>query len=164
MALTQDRSHGRALAALVDRIEAKLGEGSAVRPALRESHIPERSEAWTGMGTGAKPSAPGESADGPPRPLFLFDPPEPIETLAGVPDSAPVHFVWRRVTRRVFRAEGPERLSPEWWRAKADPERTRDYYRVEDEDGRRYWLYREGLYGREDETRRPSWWMHGVFV
>jgi len=153
-----------ALAALIDRIEAKLGEGSVVRPVLRQSHIPERSEAWTAAGT--KPAGTGGELDGPPRPLFLFDPPEPIETLAGVPDSAPAHFVWRRVTRKVFRAEGPERLSPEWWRAKADPrgERTRDYFRVEDEDGRRYWLYREGLYGREDQARPPSWWMHGVFV
>ena len=156
----------QALAALIDRIEAKLGEGTASRPVLRDSHIPERGEAWIGAAVKAG-AGDGVGADGPPRPLFLFDPPEPIETLAEMPDSAPARFVWRRMTRRVFRAEGPERLSPEWWRSKPDPrrpDRTRDYYRVEDEDGRRYWLYREGLYAREDETRPPSWWMHGVFV
>ncbi len=66
--------------------------------------------------------------------------------------------------RRVSRAEGPERIAPEWWRdaAAVHPERTRDYYRVEDEAGRRYWLYREGLYDRDPST--PSWWMHGVFA
>ncbi len=86
--------------------------------------------------------------------------------MAELPDSAPVRFVWRRVTRRVTRAEGPERLAPEWWRPAAGPReaRTRDYYRVEDDQGLRYWLFREGLYAREDETRPPSWWLHGVFA
>ncbi len=146
-----------ALSALIDRIEAKLGDGAAARPALRESHIPERSEAWGEVGVAPSNASQGRRD----RPLFLFDPPEPIETVAELPDSAPVRFVWRKVTRRVSRAEGPERLAPEWWTAPA--ERTRDYYRVEDEDGRRYWLYREGLYGREAEDRLPSWWLHGVF-
>ena len=156
------RAWEMALAALIDRIEAKLGEGRVLRPEARQSHIPERSEAW--IGAGETPS-PAGVAEGSPRPLFLFDPPEPIETTAEIPDSAPVRFTWRRVMRRVARAEGPERLSPEWWNPQAD--RTRDYYRVEDEDGRRYWVFREGLYGREDkgrEGRAPSWWMHGVFA
>lgn len=153
-----------ALAALIDRLEARLGEGAVRRPALRDSHLPERSEAWVRAG----PLPPqGEGADhGRPRPLFLLDPPEPVETVAELPDSAPVRFVWRKVLRRVARAEGPERLGPEWWRAPdgPHPERTRDYYRVEADDGRRYWLFREGLYGREDAERPPSWWLHGVFA
>lgn len=149
---------GNALAALIDRLEARLGEGSALRAALIESHIPERSEAW-----GAEASASAE-AQGPARPLFLLDPPEPIEAVAELPDSAPARFTWRRVARKVARAEGPERLSPEWWQAARAGERTRDYYRVEDEDGRRWWLYREGLYGREDADKRPAWWLHGVFA
>jgi protein ImuB len=166
-----------ALAALIDRIEARIGEGAVLAPALCDSHIPERSEAWRK----ADPASPVlELADGAsPRPLFLFDPPEPIEAIAELPDSAPVRFVWRRVARKVSRSEGPERLSPEWWRSSpaqrgrgtaegggggASASRTRDYYRVEDEDGRRYWLYREGLYGREDNENAPSWWLHGVFA
>jgi protein ImuB len=67
----------------------------------------------------------------------------------------------------VVRAEGPERIAPEWWRlspASPRPPRTRDYYRIEDETGRRYWLFREGLYGREDQDRTPEWWLHGVFA
>ena len=65
----------------------------------------------------------------------------------------------------MVKAEGPERLNAEWWRIGPDatrPARTRDYYRVEDAEGRRYWLFREGLYAREDADRAPSWWMHGV--
>jgi protein ImuB len=150
-----------ALAALIDRIEAKLGEGAVRRPALVDSHIPERSEAWVSApppqsGGGGPP----EAVEGP-RPLLLLDPPEPIETLADLPDSAPARFTWRRVSHKVARADGPERLSPEWWLHAEG--RTRDYYRVEDESGRRFWLYREGLYAREDSARPPSWWMHGVF-
>ena len=153
-----------ALAALVDRIEARLGEGAVLRPALRESHIPERSEAWVrpgeAVGIASRPAGEAE------RPLLLFDPPERIDALAELPDSAPARFLWRRVMRKVARAEGPERLSPEWWLAPPGPraERTRDYYRVEDDEGRRYWLYREGLYGREAADPPPSWWLHGVFA
>ena len=88
---------------------------------------------------------------------------EPIEVVALVPDDPPVMFRWRRVRRRVVRAEGPERIAPEWWRKPdADDESgLRDYYRVEDENGRRYWLYREGLY-RSDVP--PAWFLHGLFA
>jgi protein ImuB len=158
-----------ALCGLVDRIEAKLGDGAVRHAVLADSHVPERSEGWA-----AEPSPAPVTTDDRPRPLFLFDPPEPIETVAELPDGLPARFIWRRVARKVSRAEGPERISPEWWRQPnaCRPERTRDYYRVEDETGRRYWLFREGLYGREDshllsdgtaESRPPSWWLHGVF-
>ena len=82
----------------------------------------------------------------------MFDPPEAVETIAELPDGVPARFIWRRISRRVVKAAGPERVSPEWWRplTTRDPPRTRDSYRVEDEAGRRYWLFREGLYGRED--------------
>ena len=156
-----------ALGALIDRIEARLGEGALRRPVLRQSHIPERSEAWTSEPLPrGKETAPAETAQ--PRPLLLLDPPEPIQTVAEIPDSIPVRFTWRRVSHKVARADGPERLSAEWWTVRGDPDhgpRTRDYYRIEDEDGRRFWLFREGLYGREDaDARHPSWWMHGVFA
>jgi protein ImuB len=96
---------------------------------------------------------------------LLFDPPEPVEALAELPDAAPSRFTWRRVAHRVAKAQGPERLSPEWWRP--DPRsgaRTRDYYAVEDESGRRYWLFREGLYDRiEGEDALPRWWIQGAW-
>jgi protein ImuB len=159
-----------ALPGLIDRLQAKLGEGTVRRPALRESWIPERSEAWTLAGPTAA-AAPAE-IDARPRPILMLDPPEPVETLAELPDGVPARFVWRRASRRVVKAEGPERLSREWWREAAPSSederskisRTRDYYRVEDDQGRRYWLFREGLYNREDIDRPPTWWLHGVFA
>ena len=179
---TKDQVADDALTALIDRIEAKLGEGAAARPVLIDSHIPERGEGW---GRALVPFTDNPACGE--RPLLLLDPPEAVQTLAQIPDGAPGSFVWRRASHRVVRAEGPERLAPEWWLEKSpqNPARTRDYYRVEDEDGRRYWLYREGLYGREDvkivpskaltgspETHPapqtvpwpPTWWMHGVFT
>jgi protein ImuB len=92
------------------------------------------------------------------RPLTLFARPQPIEALAAVPDGPPIRFRWRRVLREVARAEGPERISSDWM----GDQLTRDYYRVEDKDGRRYWLYREGLYGETDEP--PRWFVHGLFA
>ncbi len=153
----------QALAALIDRLQAKLGEGAVRRPAFAESWIPERSEVWAHAGPDpAPPPARDEAAAL--RPILLFEPPEPVTTLAELPDGVPARFIWRRAPRRVVKAEGPERLSAEWWRTPETPERTRDYYRVEDDEGRRYWLYREGLYGREDADAAPSWWIAGVFA
>lgn len=96
------------------------------------------------------------------RPLRLFDPPQPIEALAATPDEPPASFKWRRVWRKVARAEGPERIAPEWWRGEDARAPTRDYYRIEDEEGRRYWVFREGLY--EDRNDHPRWRLHGVFA
>jgi protein ImuB len=105
-----------------------------------------------------KRSAPNEA---PRRPLRMFAKPEPIEVMAEVPDGPPLRFRWRRVSHAVARAEGPERIAMEWWRHH-EPKPTRDYYRVEDSEGRRFWLYRDGLYGRE--TDRPRWYVHGLFA
>nr|WP_201152665.1 hypothetical protein [Rhodothalassium salexigens] len=84
----------------------------------------------------------------PPRPLLLLPRPEPIWVVAEVPEGPPRHFRWRRAFYRVACAEGPERIAPEWWRARDAGAATRDYYRVEDSTGRRFWLFRAGLYER----------------
>jgi protein ImuB len=94
-----------------------------------------------------------------PDALRLLARPEPVEAVAEVPDGPPVRFRWRRALYRVARAEGPERIASEWWR---NDDLTRDYFRVEDISGYRFWLFREGLYGRETAT--PRWYLHGVFA
>lgn len=96
------------------------------------------------------------------RPLRLFRMPELVETIAAeVPDGPPRQFRWRRVMHRVSWAEGPERLSAEWWLEERQ-EPDRDYFQVEDDEGHRFWLFRKGLYGRGGTT--PDWYMHGVFA
>jgi protein ImuB len=164
--------HAESLTALIDRLSARLGEGAVRVAEPQGSWLPERAERWRpalGMKTTLRPDADAAGADPRHRPILLLDPPEPVEAIAELPDGAPALFTWRRLARRVARADGPERLSPEWWRPPPGERetRTRDYYRVEDDQGLRYWLFREGLYGREysgaDGERIPSWWMHGMF-
>ncbi|WP_164511827.1 Y-family DNA polymerase [Brevundimonas fluminis] len=166
MAGEAEARQGEDLADLVDRLSARLGEDGVLTPAPVDSWIPERAERLV-PALGRRPQT--ASADFGRRPVLLFDPPEPVEAIAELPDHAPARFTWRRVTRRVIRADGPERLSPEWWRPRSDGrrDRTRDYYRVEDEAGARYWMFREGQYGPDwtgpgDPRPAPSWWMHGV--
>jgi protein ImuB len=99
------------------------------------------------------------SNSAPARPLRLFARPELIEALAEVPDGPPLRFRWRRVLHDVAAIEGPERIAAPWWRHADLP--TRDYFRAEDSEGRRFWLYREGLWGRE--TAQVKWFVHGLF-
>jgi protein ImuB len=93
----------------------------------------------------------------------LFRRPEPIEAIALIPDDPPLQFRWRGRTHKVSKAEGPERIGEEWWRGPIEdtaPDHVRDYYRVEDEAGARFWIFRAGLYSAETPAR---WWLHGLF-
>ena len=135
------------------------------RRAFVEAHLPEEAEkaapATLGNkrlgGEGDEPVVPRGAP--PARPLRLFARPEPIDALAEVPDGPPLRFRWRRVLHEVAAIEGPERIAPPWWRREGGP--TRDYFRAEDSHGRRFWLYREGLWGKE--TQRAKWFVHGLF-
>jgi protein ImuB len=153
-------------ARLVDRLGARLGASRVTRFAAVETHVPERAvraQALAGCAQAPGWSVPCEAGETPPdRPLRLFARPEKVEVLAEVPEGAPLRFRWRRVVYLVARAEGPERIAPEWWRPEDAAGATRDYYRVEDDEGRRFWLYREGLYGRETDS--PAWYLHGLFA
>ncbi len=203
-----------ALAALIDRLQNRLGRDRVVQPIAVESHIPERAETYlpaSSSGEHRKSASPLEGEVGPQgrvggnveafctssvklrqhpppvdaahrrpppqggrrsktvcgvsshplkplRPLTLLPFPEPVEATAPVPDDPPLFFRWRRNLHRVALADGPERIGPEWWLLSAG--KPRDYYRVEDTDGRRFWLYREGLYGAAEP---PRWFLHGFF-
>lgn len=155
-------------AALIDRLSVRLGAERVRQFHARQSHIPERAALERAAQAGApkanwpKPEA-GEPAM---RPFRLFETPQPIEVTAGFPEGEPRSFRWKKQVHRVALAEGPERISPEWWRhirgyEPGNGSLTRDYYRVEDNEGRRFWLFRRGLY---DETERPLWYLHGIFA
>ncbi|MBB3873572.1 DNA polymerase Y family protein [Brevundimonas mediterranea] len=161
--LDGDRPDGEDFSRLIDRLTARLGPEAVLRFEPLGSHIPERAvrmvPATMKVGRAAQ-DWPDLTPDDPPlRPLQMFDPPQPVETLAEVPDGSPLRFRWRRVLHEVACAEGPERIGGEWWRA--PDQKTRDYYRVEDREGRRFWLFRQGLYGETDE---PRWFVHGLFA
>lgn len=146
--------------AVVDILSSRLGPKRVVRPQVHDEHAPERAVGWRSALAKCEldksVSAPGDGVQR--RPVRLFSPGQPIEVMASVPDGPPLRFRWRRVMRDVVRAEGPERIAGDWLKR----EMTRDYYRVEDKQGRRYWLYREGLYGEGEAA--PRWYVHGLFA
>ena len=150
------------LAGLIDRLQNRLGPNRVVQLIPVESHVPERAEVH-GVAASSRPLGRLTPPSGFPlksaRPLSMLPTPEPIEAIAPVPDDPPLSFRWRRIQHRVAFADGPERIGPEWWRPEASP-KARDYYRVEDLVGRRFWLYREGLYGAAEP---PRWFLHGFF-
>ena len=160
------------IAPLLDRLGNRLGLAALSRLEARESHIPERASVWVPPYLTIKtPSPPlGVERSGvrwgisgkSPRPIRLFEPPEPVEAFWLLPDDPPFRFMWRRRRHRVTRADGPERIADEWWQPEGSGEvdAIRDYYRVEDEEGRRFWLFRAGLHGHD---RPPRWFVHGVF-
>jgi protein ImuB len=164
-----EEAHEADLAGLIDRLSTRLGRARVLRPQVLDAHWPDAAaglvpavthqSAPARAGPAWNPTRrPGEPPD---RPLRLLERPEPIEALAEVPDGPPLRFRWRRALHEVVAAEGPERIAPEWWRG-GDSGWSRDYFRAEDADGRRFWLFREGLYGRE--TARPRWFLHGLFA
>jgi protein ImuB len=176
---------------LVDRLAARIGRRRVIRYIPQDTHIPEHAalaipaQEYPGEAIAWRPAPiPHEP---PSRPLRLFERPEPIDVTADFPDGAPAQFRWRRNLHVMVRTEGPERIAMEWWRhrdddaeledefAKLHPPQpdtdvlkrdgsvlSRDYFRAEDREGVRYWIYREGIFAREvDEFR---WFLHGLFA
>ena len=156
--LDGESATGAALAQMIDRLSARLGAKMITRPRPHPSHIPERAEVWT-TALHAPTSAKSPALK---RPIKLFDHPEEVRVLYAVPEGPPAQFVWRRITHRVVRFEGPERIAPEWWRDMPGT-RLRDYYIVESQTARRFWLYREGVLG-DQRGNTPRWFVHGVFA
>jgi protein ImuB len=160
------------LADLIDRIAARIGPRRVLVYLPVESHIPERAmlgvPAQHHLAAAMQAAWPAREDEPPLRPLRLFEQPELIDVpLAEFPDKPPKKFTWRRVSHNVVHVEGPERVSMEWWRSQ-EAKPTRDYFRVEDEAGQRFWLFRDGLYGEirdaDDQAVSPQWFVHGLFA
>ncbi|KHA62712.1 protein ImuB [Sphingomonas sp. Ant20] len=145
-------------ARLVDVVAGRIGANAVYRIAPIPSHVPERAVAH---------ADPVEMPAGWPtwlRPVRLFARPEPLwGVIALLPDQPPRRFEWRGEAHKVVAGDGPERIHGEWWRRDAETWAVRDYYRVEDEAGGRFWVFRRGD-GTHDDTGDLSWWIHGVFA
>jgi protein ImuB len=144
---------------LIDLLANRVGEERLYRAAPVASDVPERSVIRVPA------TAPDCETSWPsrwPRPARLFARPEPIETVALLPDHPPTTFTWRGIRRRVRRADGPERVFGEWWKRDAELAVVRDYFRVEDDAGERFWIYRAGD-GENVETGSQRWFLHGIF-
>lgn len=155
--LVEEPGGDRDVARLIDRLTVKLGRRAVRKPNAFESHLPERAIVWRP----ALEEAEAIESAASDRPQRLLDRPEAIAVIYATPEGMPRRFVWRRVVHDIARVEGPERIAPEWWRERSTA-RLRDYYRVEDGHGRRYWIFREGLAG-DGRGGVPEWYLHGIF-
>lgn len=172
---------------LNDRMASRLGAMAVLRTQLVASHLPERAARLVpSQAMGEIIPQPRMQLN---RPLRLLPEPEPVRINAEVPHGLPASMIWRRQSYRLVKGAGPERLGAEWWRRQeqlvlvppAEPKvikpdekpympdlpvhdaegQTRDYYRVEDEDGRRFWVFRLGFYG---DSLMPTWYLQGFFA
>lgn len=141
------------LSELLDRLSTRTGMHTIKRYLPDEHYWPERSfKAASSLQQSATSGWPTNKQ----RPLVLLRNPERIEVTAPIPDYPPMLFRHKGHLHKIIRADGPERIEQEWWLAQG---RHRDYYRVEDEDGNRYWLFRLGHY----DDKNYEWFLHGYF-
>ena len=185
----EEQGHA-AVAALIDRLSVKLGAEKVRRPVAVDSHVPERAAGWeVGIASSPSPrpreggsrasaegrggvgiaSAPTPSHDVRVDPLpqgervsKLLDRPEEIAVIYATPEGLPRRFVWRRKVHDIARAQGPQRIAPEWWRLRSTA-RLRDYYKVEDSTGVRFWIFREGVVG-DGRGGAPLWFVQGLYA
>ena len=149
---------------LADRLTLRLGAENVTRLLPHDSHLPDRVQtaASPAQSTPEGAWARLASMKGP-RPTRLLQRPEPVKVTALLPDDPPRQFQWHRHTHRIVRVAGPERIADEWWRPRANGKHmpanilppVRDYYRVEDDDGGRFWLFRDG------PANTATWYLHG---
>jgi len=154
------------LADFIDRVSARFGRDCLLTASLQQSHVPERAEIFApAIASQVKGHDTGPDLSFRPvtqRPLRLFRYPEPMEAFAAtVPDGPPQRFRWRKLVHEVVRAEGPERISSEWWFDEPEGD-ERDYFRLESEMGRRFWVFRKGRYNGAKSA--PLWRVHGIFA
>jgi protein ImuB len=149
---------------LIDTLSARFGKHCVLRFIPQDTHIPEAASVTLPAQDAMRNSIPWPSrqmSNGPRRPLCLFGRPEPILVVAPVPECPPLQFHWRRVLHTAAFVEGPERIEMEWWHHQGHKP-ARDYFRVRDIEGRRFWIFRDEPYSHQAIT--PRWFMHGVFA
>ncbi len=160
-----DEERSDSFAALIDRLGVRFGTDRVRRLKPQNRHLPEVAQELAPAIQDRQAALWPDIDDRPPRPLLLLDPPQQVTVVAGVPDGPPQRFRWRGHLHEVRLAEGPERIEGEWWRRRSGhhagkARNARDYYRIEDAAGRRFWIFRHGLFG---EVADPRWYLHGLF-
>jgi len=156
----RDGAAGKDMGALVDRLVNRLGAGNVFKTAPVARDIPEYAAAPADpMKSLALPDWPAHWPVHWPRPTRLLSPPEPVQVISLLPDYPPAKFRWRGESHIVRVADGPERIFGEWWNAPKHVGEVRDYFRVENDRGERYWLFRTTYTGNDEQ-----WYLHGVFA
>jgi len=144
----------QSLAQLLDRLAGKVGS-QAIRRYIPQAHYwPERS-LRPAVSLEEKTEVKWQRSN--PRPMEMLHKPASIQVTAPIPDYPPMNFRYKDELHMIRKADGPERIEREWW---MEPGEHRDYYILEDDKGRRYWVFRSGHY----DEQRPSWFLHGFFA
>ncbi|MFC4213034.1 Y-family DNA polymerase [Pedobacter lithocola] len=144
----------QSLAQLLDRLAGKVGP-QAIRRYIPQAHYwPERS-LRPAVSLEEKTEIKWQKSN--PRPMEMLHKPASIQVTAPIPDYPPMNFRYKDELHLVRKADGPERIEREWW---MEPGEHRDYYILEDDKGRRYWVFRSGHYHEE----LSAWFLHGFFA
>lgn len=143
-----------AVAELLDKIISKRGSQVIHRYLPAEHYWPERSYQ---LATSINDQKEVEWRTDQPRPIHLLSIPHVIDVTVPLPDYPPMLFFYKGQRHRIKKADGPERVEQEWWLQQGE---FRDYYCVEDEEGKRYWLFRSG----HIEGGKSRWYIHGFFA
>jgi protein ImuB len=141
---------------LIDTLSQRLGRDRVLTLHPVASHLPERT--WREQ-PALESSPPSSSIDMPlcHRPTALLPKPEPINVLAMVPDGPVASIEWRGTRHSILSSSAPERISPEWWRARSDHQPPdRDYFSLQTTDGRWLWICRQQITNR--------WFVHGLWA
>ncbi|MFO0416103.1 MAG: hypothetical protein ACK5Y6_02335, partial [Pseudomonadota bacterium] len=154
----QSEAIARAYTELLNSFSVRIGKDRVLRARLTQSHIPERAFSYSSAIESYQTSPPIPSYAPSERPTILFSQPEPISTIALLPDKPPSWIRWRSTNLPVTIGVGPERIAPEWWRGEIGKRlfAERDYFKVQDGAGRWLWVYR-------DQTTQ-TWFVHGVWT
>jgi protein ImuB len=145
---------------LMNNFSLRIGKDRIAFAKLSPSYIPERSFCYESvLNSGSTDSlmhsvVPYNLEE---RPSVLLPRPEPISTIAMLPDKPPSFICWRGKRLSIISGLGPERISPEWWRPglQSGPINERDYFKVQDELGRWLWVYRD--------LSSQEWFLHGMW-
>ena len=162
------------LSHLVERLRVRMGRESIVQVELVESHLPEYAFRGVGASTTVLPLKRERVGEAPTprshkttadnqrffprevRPMRLLKKPQEIHVIVTPSDDLdgkPVSFTTAdRTVHRVRHALGPERIDGQWW---TGHDKTRDYFDVEEETGKRFWIFRV--------LQSSRWFIHGHF-
>jgi protein ImuB len=168
-ALCNNKTEPDQLERLLNRLSNRLGRQAVLRPRLVPDAQPEYAVRYEPLlGNNENPASarqpPGEKRETPEqcsllpstffsaRPLRLQRYPVPVAVVSIVPDGPPMRFRWHNHDYLIASSDGPERIETGWWR---HPSIRRDYYRVETDRGRRFWLFRN--------INAATWFLHGEF-
>lgn len=148
-----DRGDGgqSAIGSLIDALVNRLGPDAVLRAELLASHVPERAFSFrSAMDARGSTSVEPTTND---RPTRLFSVPVLVRVISLTPDGPVSRMEWNGVVQNVIACIGPERIRGEWWRGER---LLRDYFKVQDERGMWFWLYRDHL--------QNQWFLHGVWA